>query len=821
MIYPESFEQKVGFDAVRARVAQLCTSAAGRRQVEEMKFLTDFESIDRALLQVDEMVRASSPDAGFSLGVIPDVGDSLAGAKAIGAYIPAEEFLQILKLITTAAETADFFHDASSQEEVDASAPYPLLRQLAGELDPLPSLAREISRIIDQYGNVRDNASSTLAEIRRELSRISGTANSILRRILAKAVGEGLLEADAAPSVRDGRLVIPVPPMNKRRIPGIVHDQSASGKTYFIEPTEVVEINNRQRQLQLEEQREIVRILTELTSVLRPDIPVITQNSLILGAFDFILAKARYAADTGGQLPRLTRERELEWFHAEHPVLLLSLRSKGKEIVPLNIRLTPKERILIISGPNAGGKSVCLKTVGIIQYMTQSGMLPPLYENSVMGVFDDIFIDIGDDQSLLDDLSTYSSHLRNMRLFLRKASNNTLMLIDEFGAGTEPQIGGAMAQAILAELNRKGVWGVVTTHFQNLKLFARDTPGLVNGSMLYDRQQLRPLFKLTIGSPGSSFALEIARTAGLPRQVIDEARRIAGSDYVNMDKYLLDIARDRKYWEEKRLEIKKKERQIEQTLAGYTEDAEQLRSHRREILAEAREEARKIIDSSNASVERAIREIREAQADKERTRVARQKLSDEKHLLSAQLLGGRDNSNELLRKAPKRKKASEPVKSAKEEPLKIGENVRLDGGKTVGTILEIAGNNAVCSFGMIKTTVKLSRLSRTIAKPQTGTPQSASFLSRSTTDSLRDRQLAFKPEIDVRGMRADEALQAVTYFMDDAIQFQQSPVRILHGTGTGALRQAIRRYLDTLPGVASYSDEDVRFGGAGITVVSL
>lgn len=821
MIYPESFEQKVGFNAVRARVAELCTSSAGCRQVEAMQFMTDFKAIDQALRRVDEMVRAIAPDAGFSLGLIPEVGKSLATAKAVGSFIPAEEMLLISKLLTTASETIAFFRGDKPDEE-EASSPCPFLCQLSGELDSLPRLSQEISKIIDQYGNVRDTASSALADIRRELSRISGTANSILRRILAKAVGEGLLESDASPSVRDGRLVIPVPPMNKRHIPGIVHDQSASGKTYFIEPAEVVEINNRQRQLQLDEQREIARILTGLTSVLRPDIPVIKRDIEILGEFDFILAKARYALETGGQLPKLGDRCDLEWFHAEHPVLLLSLRSKGKEIVPLDIRLTPQERILIISGPNAGGKSVCLKTVGVIQYMTQSGMLPPLYENSRMGVFKDILIDIGDNQSLLDDLSTYSSHLRSMQLFLRSASSRTLMLLDEFGAGTEPQIGGALAQAILAELNRKEAWGVVTTHFQNLKLFARDAPGLVNGSMLYDRQQLRPLFKLAIGSPGSSFALEIARSAGLPREVIDAAREIAGSDYVNMDKYMLDIARDRRYWENKRLEIKKKERKIEQTLAGYTEDAEQLRTHRKEILAEAREEARKIIDSSNASIERAIREIREAQADKERTRLARQKLDREKLTLLEELNdGGNDNSNKLLRKAPKSKKPAAAVKSAKEEPLKIGDNVRLDGGKTVGTVLEIAGNNAVCSFGMIKTTVKLSRLSRTISKPSTGASQSSSFLSQSTTDSLRDRQLAFKSEIDVRGMRVDEALQAVTYFMDDAIQFQQSTVRILHGTGTGALRQSIRRYLDTLPGVASYADEDVRFGGAGITVAHL
>lgn len=782
-----------------------------------MTFMTDFAAVERSLRSVDQMVKALSPDAGFALGTIPDVSELLARARVVGSFLTAQEMLLIYKQLITASEVSSFFRP----EEDEENTRFPLLWEEAALIDPLPSLSAELERIIDPYGNVRDNASPELAQIRAELRRISGTANAILRRIMAKAVEEGLLDADAAPSVRDGRLVLPVPPMNKRRIPGIVHDQSASGKTYYIEPSEVVEVNNRQRQLQLDEQREIARILTAMTSRLRPDIPALEANVRILGWFDFVRAKALYALEVGGMLPQLSDGPELEWYHAEHPVLQASLKKKGKETVPLDIRLTPQERILLISGPNAGGKSVCLKTVGILQYMMQSGLLPPLYENSRMGIFEDLFIDIGDDQSILDDLSTYSSHLSHMKQFLRRGRPTSLMLIDEFGSGTEPQIGGAIAQAILADLNKAGMWGVITTHYQNLKLFARDTEGLVNGSMLYDRQQLRPLFKLAIGSPGSSFALEIARTAGLPQDVIDNAREIVGSDYVNMDKYLLDIARDRRYWENKRADIRRKEKQLEQTLANYEADAEKLRSSRREIISEARDEARKILDSSNATIERTIREIRQAQADKERTRQAREQLEKEKSELSAELSAENDRGNKLLNKAPKPRKPKTPSKAQEaSRPLQIGDFVKLDGGGTVGTILEISGNNALCSFGMLKTTVKINRLSRSLAKPQSGA-KATSFLSRSTTDSLRDRQLSFKPEIDVRGMRADEALQAVTYFMDDAIQFQQSPVRILHGTGTGALRQAIRQYLETLPGVARYSDEDVRFGGAGITVVSL
>ena len=820
MIYPDTFEQKTGFRAVRQHIGELCTTAAGRRETDDMSFLTDFGAVEAALRAVDEMKRATEADCGFALGPVADFGEPLARAKAVGAFLSAAEFVQVARTLATTAQVWAFFHREGKEDgEKDL---FPHLSERAATLNPLPELARAIERVIDQYGNVRDNASPELASIRAELSRISGTANSILRRVMARAVEEGLLEADAAPSVRDGRLVIPVPPMNKRRIQGIVHDQSASGKTYFIEPAEVVEINNRQRQLQLDEKREVARILTALTSEMRPWLPVLEENEGVLGWFDFVLAKARYAAETGGMMPHLTRGPEMEWYHAVHPVLLKSLSDKGKEVVPLDIRLTQKERILVISGPNAGGKSVCLKTAGILQYMAQCGVLPPVYENSHFGIFDSIFIDIGDDQSILDDLSTYSSHLRNMKAFLRNAGATTLILIDEFGAGTEPQIGAAMAQAILAALNEKRVWGIVTTHFQNLKMFARDTEGLVNGSMLYDREHLRPMFRLAIGSPGSSFALEIARTAGLPREIIDAAREIAGSDYVNMDKYLLDIARDRRYWENKRLDIKRKEKELDRTLTGYREDAETLRSHRKEILAEAKAEAKKIIEESNASVERTIREIREAQADKERTRQARERLADDRKRIAESLEKGSDvNANRLLAKAPKqqRQRQDAPRKQA-QEPLRPGDFVKLDNGGTVGTILEIAGNNATCSFGMLKTTVKLSRLSRTMARPASGA-KAASFLSSSTTDSLRDKQLNFKPEIDVRGMRADEALQAVTYFLDDAIQFQQSPVRILHGTGTGALRQALRQYLASVPGVESVHDEDVRFGGAGITVVTL
>ncbi len=820
MIYPDSFERKIGFDAVRVRLAELCCSTLGRNNVTAMVFTTDFAIIERNLLRTAEMAAILQNNVPIPLRNLHDVTATLKRCRIEGASLSLDELLKIRQSLQTVADITAFFTSRNTEENGDRPL-YPLLTQLCDSLVPMPELTRRIDRIIDPLGNMRDNASPYLAEIRAELSRVSASVNSIMRRVMARAVDAGYLEKDVTPTVRDGRLVLPVAPMHKRKINGIVHDESATGKTFFIEPAEIVEVNNRARELELEERREILRILAEVTEYMRPSIPQMLDSYDILGELDFIMAKAIYARESDATMPHISNGLELEWYHATHPVLLQSLRRQGKEIVPLDITLSSEKRMLIISGPNAGGKSVCLKTVGIVQYMTQCGMLPTVYENSHLGVFDDIFIDIGDDQSIEDDLSTYSSHLRNMRHFLTHGNPRSLILIDEFGGGTEPQIGGAIAQAILKEFNNKRMWGVITTHYQNLKHFADDTDGLVNGSMLYDRQKMQPLFRLSIGNPGSSFAIEIARKTGLPASIIDEAAEIVGSDYINMDKYLLDIARDRRYWENKRMAIRQKEKKIEQVLERYEEDAETLRSKRREILAEAKDEARKILEGSNAAIERTIREIRESQAEKERTQQARQRMAQEKESLLADASRQRE-ANKLLRKAPKAKKApaDRTPKASASEPLAVGDNVKLDGQGTPGRILEINGKDAVVAFGMIKTNVKLTRLHRTLSQPSSGAT-ATSFVSSATTDRLRERQLQFKREIDLRGMRADEAIQAVTYFIDDAIQFNQGEVRILHGTGTGALRQAVRHYLDTVPGVASYRDEHVQFGGAGITVVTL
>lgn len=633
--------------------------------------------------------------------------------------------------------------------------------------------------------------------------------------------------------MRDGRLVIPVAPGMKRKIRGIVHDESATGKTVFIEPAEVVEANNRIRELEGEERREIIRILTEFSATVRPQVPALLSSYEFLAEIDFIRAKALFGIDIKGLKPSFENKQIVDWFQAVHPLLQMSLAKHGKKVVPLDIILTRDKRILLISGPNAGGKSVCLKTVGLLQYMLQCGMLVSMHERSHAGIFSHIFIDIGDEQSIEDDLSTYSSHLTNMKMMLKSCNGESLILIDEFGGGTEPQIGGAIAEAVLKRFNLKGTFGVITTHYQNLKHFAEDHEGVVNGAMLYDRHEMRALFQLQIGNPGSSFAVEIARKIGLPEEVIADASEIVGSEYIQSDKYLQDIVRDKRYWETKRQNIRKREKQMEDTIARYEQEIQELERSRKEILKKAKEEAERLLQESNAKIENTIRTIKEAQAEKERTRTARQELSDFKqqveNLEKAALEEKIARKMEKLREKQERKKdkkakqanAPETPVAPKVRPIEAGDYVRIKGQTSVGQVMEISGKNAVVMFGLMKTNVKAERLERTDAPKAAPLSNKATFVSSETQDRMYEKKLNFKQDIDVRGMRGDEAIQAVTYFIDDAILVGVSRVRILHGTGTGILRTLIRQYLATAPGVAHFQDEHVQFGGAGITVVDL
>lgn len=815
MIYPATIETKIGFDSVRAHIAERCQSPLGMAECEAMTFSSDYRTVMSRLGETAEMLTILLGDEAFPDENINDMTAAVAGARVEGSFMSPADLLRVRLSLATMAAIAKFF---ASHRDDEGSTPYPALDVVADGLQAFPSLMTAIDRVIDRWGTVKDNASPALAEIRGKIASMGGTVSMLMRRVISRAVKDGLVDADVTPSMRDGRLVIPVSPMNKRRIPGIVHDESASGKTVFIEPSEVVEANNKIRGLQLDERREETRILIALTDLIRPYVDELLASYRVLGLFDFIVAKARYAISVGAAMPAVEPHPAMEWWRGRHPVLEDSLKRQDKQVVPLDIELDADRRLLVVSGPNAGGKSVTLKTVAIIQYMAQCGVLPTLEPNSRMGLFENVFIDIGDDQSIEDDLSTYSSHLRNMKFFYQRGNSDTLILIDEFGAGTEPQIGGAIAQALLRQFNAKGMWGVITTHFRNLKQFADDTPGLVNGSMLYDRHLMKPLFKLSIGNPGSSFAVEIARKTGLPEEIIADAEEIVGSDYINSDKYLLDINRDKRYWENKRLAIRQKEKKLEQLIEKYETDAEMLRTTRREILNEAKEEAKRIIDGSNAAIERTIHEIKRAQAEKEKTREARQQLVESRRSLET-----KDHESSLRTIAERRKKKKSPAAAASKpaETIAVGTNAILDGGNTVGTVESINGKEAIVIFGNLKTTVKLSRLTPTMRRADSGVSRAASFISVASNAAERERQLNFSQEIDLRGQRVDEALQNVTYFIDDAIRFGSSRVRILHGTGTGALRQYIRNYLATVQGIKGFHDEDVRLGGAGITVVEL
>ena len=833
MIYPQNFEQKIGFDQIRQLVKGKCLSTLGMERVDEMAFSDDYREIDRRLEQVMEFISILQGEDDFPSQYFFDVRPSLKRIRVEGLYMDESELFDLRRSLETIRDVVRFLRQTDDEEDEEAHSPYPALYELAGEVMVFPMLIARINDILDKFGKVKDNASPELLRIRRELAATTGSISRSLNSILRTAQAEGYVEKDVTPTMRDGRLVIPVAPGMKRKIRGIVHDESATGKTVFIEPAEVVEANNRIRELEGEERREIIRILTDFSSVVRPHVPALLQSYEFLAEVDFIRAKALWGMETGSGKPSLEERQVVDWFDAVHPLLQISLAKHGKKVVPLDIELTREQRILLISGPNAGGKSVCLKTVGLLQYMLQCGMPVSMNERSHAGVFRHIFIDIGDEQSIEDDLSTYSSHLTNMKNMMKYCDGQSLILIDEFGGGTEPQIGGAIAEAVLKRFNQKGTFGVITTHYQNLKHFAEDHEGVVNGAMLYDRHEMRALFQLQIGNPGSSFAVEIARKIGLPEDVIADASEIVGSEYIQSDKYLQDIVRDKRYWETKRQNIRRREKQMEETIARYERELEELDRSRKEILKKAKEDAGRLLEESNARIENTIRTIKEAQAEKERTREVRQDLADfrrqveeaDKAAMEEKIARKMDRLREKQERRKERKERQgfepsvQPV--VKVKPIGAGDYVRIKGQTSVGQVMELNGKNAVVMFGLMKTNVKADRLERADAPKQTNTMAKATFVSSETQDRMYEKKLNFKQDIDVRGMRGDEAVQAVTYFIDDAILVGVSRVRILHGTGSGILRTLIRQYLATVPGVADFKDEHVQFGGAGITVVDL
>ena len=821
MIYPDNYEQKLGFDHIRRQLKEACLCPLGHERVDAMQFTSHFETLTRQLEQTSEFMRIMReeefPDQHFY-----DVRPALRRIKIANTYLTVEELFDLQRSLDSIDHIVNFFNQHT---EGDEQSTYPELTQLAKGIKTYPNLVRRISQILDKFGQVKDSATVELMRIRQEKQSTASSISGMLHRILREAKSEGLVEKDSAPTMRDGRLVIPVAPAMKRRINGIVHDESDTGRTVYIEPTEVVEANNRIRQLESEERREIIRILTVFTDTLRPQVLDLIQSYEFLGDIDFIRSKARYAISNNAITPHIEQRQILDWSMAVHPLLRQSLERHDRHVVPLDIRLDPRQRILLISGPNAGGKSVCLKTVGLLQYMLQCGLPIPVAESSTAGIFQNILIDIGDEQSLEDDLSTYSSHLLNMKTMMRQANYATLILIDEFGGGTEPQIGGAIAEAVLKRLNAKKAFGVITTHYQNLKQYAQDTDGIVNGAMLYDRQQMQPLFQLRIGNPGSSFAIEIARKIGLPEEVIAEASDIVGREYVSADKYLQDISRDKRYWENKRQEIHQKEKRLESTIQRYEDEYDKIHAQRRDIIDQARTEAQQLLRQSNAEIERTIRDIKEAQAERERTKLIREKLDQykgrvEQHGQDATSVHPKKNRPKQMQKTMAAQHVSQSsVTVADKHQFAVGTYVKIKGQTITGRIMRMGDKEALVAFGSIQTNVRFNRLET--AAPPKAEQRSVGIVTSNTADTIRNTTLNFRPEIDVRGMRADECMEMISRFVDDAIVTSSHNLRILHGTGNGILRQIIRQYLSTIPEVVSYRDENPQFGGSGITVVEL
>ena len=846
MIYPKTFENKIGFNEIRTLLRERCLSKLGKEEVDKIMFMDDVKSINTQLARVREFRRLQEEVEDFPLNYFFDVRQSVARLRLEGTHMEEDELFDLRRSLGTICDIVAYLNRSDGDDATEPQDgwrrepvyPYPALHELADGVVTFPQILQRIDQILDKFGKIRDTASPELHNIRRELAKTEGSISRTLYSILKSAQSEGLIEKDVTPAMRDGRLVIPIVPTMKRKIKGIVHDESASGKTLFIEPTEVVEANNRVRELEAEERREIIRILTEIAKAIRPNVPQILDSYKLLAQVDMIRAKAEFAKMIGGIEPEVGKYPFIDWIEATHPLLRLSLEKQGKKVVPLEITLTRNKRMLIISGPNAGGKSVCLKTVGLVQYMLQCGLSVPMSERSQTGIFQNILIDIGDEQSIEDDLSTYSSHLTNMKNMMKSANDRTLILIDEFGTGTEPNIGGAIAEAVLKQFCIKKAYGVITTHYQNLKHFADSHEGVVNGAMLYDRHHMQALFQLQIGQPGSSFAIEIARKIGLPEQVIHDASEIVGSDYIQSDKYLQDIVRDKRYWESKRQTIHQREKQMEQTIAKYEAEITDLEKSRKEVLAKAKERAEELFKESNKKIENVIREIREKQAEKEETKKLRDSLKDFKEGIAdidkqaeddriarkmAQILRRKENkkNRKAASNSPKEEKTAEGASpTASLSPLKEGDTVRIKGTTTVGKIESIQGKNATVIFGDLRSTTALKKLEHAVP-PKKEEPRPYKTVGRQTREAIDSRKLNFKQDLDVRGMRGEEALNAVMYFIDDATLVGMSRVRILHGTGSGILRQLIRQYLATVPSVKSYRDEHVQFGGAGITVVDL
>lgn len=822
-VYPDNFEVKIGFDKIRELLKGICLSSLGQDQVEQIGFLTDPGALTHELSATEEFLRLITEFDSFPTSYYYDLRPALARIRTEGRFLEVQELFDLKRSLETITAIVRFLQSRDENR-------YATLRQLLGQIQVFPYVRERIEQILSPYGKIKDQASAELAQIRRDLLNKQSQVSKRLHSILKEAQREGIVDEDASIAVRDGRPVIPVASGLKRKLSGIIHDESATGKTSFIEPAEVVELNNEIRELEYAEKREIVKILIGFSNDIRPYLDELAGLYDFLGLIDFLRAKALLAGRMGAVKPLFDGQCVLEWREAVHPLLKFALEKEKRKVVPLDIRLTSEKHILMISGPNAGGKSVCLKTVGLLQYMLQCGLLIPVEENSRAGIFAQIFIDIGDEQSIENDLSTYSSHLMNMKFFLRHANERTLILIDEFGTGTEPMLGGAIAESILDQLNKLGTFGVITTHYTNLKHFASSAEGIENGAMMYDASRMEPLFRLETGKPGSSFAFEIARKIGMPESILLSATEKIGKDHINFDKHLRDILRDKRYWESKRQRIRQIEKGLDEITEKYESDLKKLNEQRKQILSEAKSEAEKILSEANKTVENTIREIRQSQAEKEKTRALRHQMETFREEVAKT---GEENDEWISRKIEKirnkkekQRKASEPreEKPAKKEETQEmlpGVMVRIKGQGAIGEVLEAGEKNVVVAFGQIRTSLSRDQLevisSNEVRRETRGTNRTRANINR----DISEKKLNFKAEIDIRGERAEEAIARLQSFIDEAVMLDVRELRILHGKGSGILKEVIRNYLTSDPVVKAFRDEHVQFGGAGITIVEL
>ena len=814
-----TLEAKLGFDKIRKTISDRCMTDYAAEKVAGEEFSTDASVIGRRLKLTDEMRLVMMFEENFpSTGYI-DAIPFLSALEKPGSCIDVLSLGKLKTATDTIRRILHFF--GSIKDEV-----YPELKRMASPVRSFPEVQRRIEGILDKYGDIKDSASDKLQEIRSAIRSKEAAISKRAGAILKQAQEAGITDADASVNIRDGKFLIPVSSSSKRKLPGFVYDESASGKTTFIEPAEIIELENDISALHFEEAREIQKILYEFTEFLRPYIPELLKGAAFLGETDFLMAKAQTALDFIAGMPVISTDGSLSLRKARHPLLEKALKAEGRNMVPLTITLTPAKRMLLISGPNAGGKSVCLKTTGLLQYMFQWGMLIPTSETSELPIFDRISVSIGDNQNLENDLSTYSSFLADMRDMLATADDRTLVLIDEFGSGTEPAAGGAIAEAILSELDKRGVYGVITTHYTNLKLYASSQGAHVtNGAMLYDSSKIEPMFKLEIGLPGNSFAFELARKMKLPEPIVKDAESRAGDEFVGMERNLRRIARNRRALDEKLQKVKHSDRELTELTEKYGKELEDIRRQREAILAEARREAEEIVRQAGRQVEKTIREIREAQAEKEQTKAARQELQGFLGGLEQKKAKEQKSREEYLdRKLDqlqkrRKKKETAPVKEQKQEPLKVGEKARIKDNGLVGEVAKISNRSVTLIIGNVTSTMSPDKVERISSNEFREASRKAFAAPMQKVDSsITERKLNFSPELDIRGERLADALNTVMHYIDDAIMLNVGSVRIIHGKGTGVLREEIQKYLRSIPGL-SVSDEDVRQGGTGVTVV--